>query len=76
MRTLSVSINESDFARLGFKGVNISFSELKEKLSIEYARNALAKCQRIAENSGLSEMTLDEINAEIRAVRSEVKNRT
>jgi len=76
MMNLSVSINEDDFARLGFKDVKISFSELKEKLGIEYAREALLKCQRIAGETGLSEMTIDEIDAEIQAVRNEAKNRT
>lgn len=76
MRNLSVSINDTDFERLGFKDTKISFSELKEKLSIEYAREAMLKCQKIAEESGLSEMTIAEINKEIHAVRDESKNRT
>ena len=76
MRTLSVSINEVDFVKLGIKKAKISFSELKEKLSIEYAGEALQKCQKIAEETGLSEMTMDEIDAEIQAVRNETKNRT
>lgn len=76
MKTLSVSINDTDFARPGFKDAKISFPELKEKLSIEYAREAMQKCQKIAEETGLSKITIDEIDAEIRAVRNEAKNRT
>ncbi len=53
MRTLSVSINEVDFVKHGFKKAKISFSELKEKLGIEYAREALQKCQEIAKDTGL-----------------------
>ena len=74
MVTLSVSIEESDFLKLGLKENKISFSDLREKISIEYARTALAKCQEIAEETGLSDMTMDEINAEIRAVRDNAKN--
>ncbi|MCP5051623.1 MAG: hypothetical protein GY940_30935 [bacterium] len=74
MRTLTVSIEESEFSRLGFKDENISFSELEEKLSIEYAKRALAKCRQIAKKTGLSEMTMEEINAEIQAVRNNASN--
>lgn len=75
MRTLTVSIDDADFTRLGLRKERVSFSELKEKLSIEYAREALAKCQEIAGDVGLANMTLDEIDAEIRAARDERKNR-
>ena len=37
--------------------------------SVEYARKALMECNEIAEQVGLSKMTMDEINAEIKAVR-------
>lgn len=74
MRTLTVSIDESDYARLGFKNNKISFSELREKISIEYARAALEKCHQIAKDTGLSEMTMEEIDAEIQAVRNNAKN--
>jgi hypothetical protein len=74
MMTLSVSIEESDFLKLGLKNNEISFLDLIEKISIGYARTALAKCHEIAEETGLSDMTLEEINAEIRAVRDNAKN--
>ena len=38
-------------------------------ISNEYARKALLECNEIAKKEGLSEMTMDEINAEIKAVR-------
>ena len=38
-------------------------------ISKEYAREALIECNNIAEKKGLSKMTMDEINAEIKAVR-------
>lgn len=74
MRTLTVSIDESEFSKLGFKENKISFSDLKEKLSIEYAKTALLKCHKIAKETGLADTTLDEINAEIQAVRHNAKN--
>jgi len=46
---------------------------LVEKISLEYARQSLLEYNEIAEKTGLSKMTLDEINAEIKAV-SDAKN--
>jgi hypothetical protein len=74
MRTLTVSINEAEYLKLGLKDDKISFSELKEKISIEYARAALGKCHKIAGETGLANMTMDEIDAEIQAVRKNAKN--
>jgi hypothetical protein len=55
---------------LGFTSNFIPFDELKEKISIEYAREALIKCNQIAKETGLSQLTNDEINAEINALRN------
>ena len=43
-------------------------------ISQEYARKALLECNEIAEQKGLSKMTMDEINAEIKAVRDAKSN--
>lgn len=69
MKTLSISISEKDFNKYGFSDENLSFEELIEKINVELARQALLRAQEIAEQTGLSQMTLDEINAEIQAVR-------
>jgi hypothetical protein len=73
MRTLTVSINDAEYLKLGIKDDKISFSELKEKISIEYARSALEKCHKIARETGIADMTMAEINAEIKAVRKKCK---
>ncbi len=70
MKTLTVTINDFEYEKLGFTTDSLSFDELKEKISIEYAREALIKCNQIAKQTGLSRLTLDEINAEINAVRN------
>ena len=74
MRTLTVSINEAEYLKLGLKNDKISFIELKERIGIEYARAALSKCHKIARETGLANITMDEINAEIQAVRKNAKN--
>ena len=56
--------------------MQVLIAELKEKISLLFAKEALLKCQRIAQKTGLSKMTLDEINAEIKAARRDAKNRS
>jgi hypothetical protein len=70
MKNLKVNINESDFEKYGFKSDDISFDDLKEKINLAYAKEALIKCNTIARQSGFSGMTPDEINAEIEASRN------
>jgi hypothetical protein len=44
----------------------------KEVSFSESTREALERCHKIAKETGLSEMTKEEINAEIQAVRDNV----
>lgn len=69
MRTVLLKISETDFQKYNFGSGEIKFSDLVELISREYARRALLESNEIAEQVGLSTMTLDEINAEIKAVR-------
>lgn len=71
MRNITITIDDFDYSKLGFSANKISFAELKEKLSILYAKEALMKCQKIAKKTGLAEMTLKEINKEVKAVRKD-----
>ena len=47
----------------------IKFTDLVELIRREYARKSLLDCNEIAKQVSLSKMTMEEINAEIRAVR-------
>ncbi|MBK7870085.1 MAG: hypothetical protein IPJ74_05020 [Saprospiraceae bacterium] len=69
MKTLNIVISEGDFDKYGFSTERLSFEELIAKINNELARQALLRAQEIAEQTGLSQMTLEEINAEIQAVR-------
>lgn len=69
MQTLQVKISETDIQRYKLEGQEIKFTDLVDKISLEYARQSLIECNEIAEKVGLSKMTLDEINFEIKAVR-------
>ena len=70
MGILQVSVTAQDLKKFGLDKSKISFEELLDKISSELARQALYNCQDIAERVGLSRMTLEEINAEVKAVRS------
>lgn len=69
MQTLQIKISDTDFQKYNFGGQEIKFTDLVDLISREYARKALLECNQIAEQEGLSQMTIDEINAEIKAVR-------
>jgi hypothetical protein len=74
MRTLNVSISDMEFNNLGIKNENITFTEFTELVKREVMRNNLNNCLALAEKYGLSSMTINEINEEIKLVRN-AKNR-
>ena len=76
MKTITVSISENEFERFGNNSEKIDFKELLNKISIELARQAAYQCHEIAKRVGLSTMTMDEISAEVKAVRMNAKNRS
>lgn len=74
MRTVQIKISETDFQKYNFGSGEIKFTNLAEMIKQEYARQALLECNKIAEKVGLSSMTMDEINAEVKAVRNAKTN--
>lgn len=72
MKTIQVNVSQKDLERynLGEQPI-MDFKLLVEKINLDFARNALEDCQNIAKDSGLSELTLEEIDVEIKAVRNE-----
>jgi hypothetical protein len=63
MRTVQIKVSKTDFKKYNLGSGQIKFTDLVEAISREYARKALLECNDIAEKVGLSNMTLDEINA-------------
>jgi hypothetical protein len=74
MKILNISISEIEFNKFGIKKNNFTFTEFVELISRELMRQNLDKCIELAEKYGLSSMTMDEINEEVKAVRN-AKNR-
>jgi hypothetical protein len=63
-----------EFNNLGIKNENITFTEFKELVKREVMQKNLNNCLALAEKVGLSSMTINEINEEIKLVRN-AKNR-
>lgn len=73
MRTLNVSISDKEYQMFGIKTDKLSFAEMVNIVRREIAVENLDKCLALAEKYGLSKMSADEINDEIKAARKDAK---
>ena len=69
MKTISVQMSDVEYNAFGLSKNKFFFSEIVDLIEQQVARQALRRSIEIAEKSGLSSMTMDEINAEIEAER-------
>ena len=69
MKTISVQVSEIEYNTFGLSKDVFSFSEFANLIERQIAKQALRRCVDIAQKNGISEMSLDDINAEIMAVR-------
>jgi hypothetical protein len=74
MRTMNISISDIEYDKFGFKNSDLNFSEFVDIVSKELIRQNLDDCISLAEKYGISSMTMDEITAEVHAVRENAKN--
>ncbi len=74
MKTLSISISDSEYNQFGINKYSLSFSELVELVNKEITKQSLNRCIQLAEKYKLSEMTMDEISDEVKAVRNTKSN--
>jgi len=74
MKTLSVAISDIEYSKFGLEKNQLSFSDLVELISNELSRQNLDKSIELAEKYGLSKLTMDDINKEVKAVRENAKN--
>lgn len=75
MKTLNISISEVEFNKFRLKNQSLTFSDFVEIVSKELMRQNLEKSIELAEKYGLSEMAMEEITKEVKAVRKHAKNR-
>jgi hypothetical protein len=74
MRTLNISISDIEFNMFGIKKDSLSFSELLDLVSRQLTKQALNKSIELAQEHELSEMSMDEISAEVKAARQDAKS--
>jgi len=74
MKTIKVSISDLEFKKFGLQSTDYTFSEWLDIISKELAKQRLEQSLELAEKSGISKMTIDEITDEVKSARSEAKN--
>lgn len=70
MRTLNIEISDMEYEKFGIKKSQLSFSDFVDIVSREISRQNLRKSVELSERYGLSSMTMEEISAEVNAVRN------
>ena len=66
---VQILVSKRDYLKYGLNSSIINFAKLKENILRELFQKSIEKSLRMAKKSGLSEITLDEINAEIEKAR-------
>ena len=74
MKTINVQMSDMEYNTLGLSKNNFFFSEISDLIEQQIARQALRRSVEMADVNGLSSMTMEEINAEINAVRQCIKS--
>lgn len=74
VKKLRVNIDDADFQKYNFTSEDIGFQDLRDKLENEFAKEAIMKCNAIAREHGFSDMSLEDIEFEIQAIRNAKNN--
>lgn len=74
MKSVNVQISDYEFEQWGLDKKNLKFSELVEMIEKKITKQTLEKSIELAARYGLSEMTMEEIDEEIKAYRNEKNN--
>jgi len=64
-------MSDVEYNTFGLSKNILFFSEIADIIERQMARQALRRSIEMAERNGLSSMTMDEINAEVMAVRQQ-----
>jgi hypothetical protein len=75
MQTLNVSISDLEYQKFGLKEEHLTFTDFIDLISKELSRQNLDKCLHVSEKYGISNMTMDQITNEVKAVKKDAKNR-
>jgi len=74
MKSVNIQISDFEFNQLGLNKNTISFSELIEIIGKKITKQTLEKSIQLANKYGLSKMTMEEIDDEIKAHRNAKNN--
>ncbi|MFN2262518.1 MAG: hypothetical protein ABR595_10685 [Psychroflexus sp.] len=74
MKSVNIQISDFEFNQLGLNKNTISFSELIEIIGNKITKQTHEKSIQLANKYGLSKMTMEEIDDEIKAYRNAKNN--
>jgi hypothetical protein len=69
MKTIKVQLSDVEYDTFGLSKDLFAFSEFADIIERQLAKQAMRRCVVLAQQHGLSSMTMDEINAEVKAAR-------
>ena len=74
MRTLNIAISDVEYNKFGITNNVLSFSDFVDMVSKELMKKNIKSAVEAAEKYGLSSMKMEDITAEVQAVRQNAKN--
>jgi hypothetical protein len=74
MRMLNISISDAECANFGITNNVLSFPDFVDIVSKKLMRENMEAAITVAEASGLSTMTMEDITAEVQALRKNAKS--
>ena len=74
MKSVNIQLSDYEFNQLGLSKSTLSFSELIEIIEKKITKQTLEKSIRLANKYGLSEISMEEIDDEIKAYRNAKNN--
>ncbi len=74
IKSINIQISDFEFNQLGLKKNTLSLSELIEIIGKKITKQTLEDSLKLANKYGLSKMTMEEINDEIKAYRDAKNN--
>ncbi|REG92678.1 hypothetical protein C8N25_10278 [Algoriphagus antarcticus] len=74
VKTVNLQLSDFEFDELGLNKNTLLFSELIEIIERKITKRTLEKSMQLADKYGLSKMTMEQIDDEIKAQRNEENN--
>lgn len=74
MKSVNIQISDFEFNQLGLNKSTLTFSELIDIIGKKITKQTLERSIKLADKYGLSKMTMEEIDDEIKAYRDAKNN--